>query len=94
MEIVNSFGLDKKWIEFILQVLSTLFLDVIHQHMNQKTKLIYLKETIIDLVRGYDVSQCESIINAIHETLKQMSVPVGVPLVLQALAIKIEQSRG
>lgn len=94
MEMISALGQDKKWIEFILQVLSTMFLDVIHQHMNQKTKLLYLKETIIELVRGYDVTQCERVINAIHETLKQMSVPVVIPLVLQALAIKIEQSRG
>lgn len=92
MEINNSVGQDKKWVEFILQALSTMFLDVIHQHMNQKIRLTFLKETIIELVRSYDVTQCETIINALHEALRQMSVPVVIPLVLQALSIKIEQS--
>src|SRR5690606_20878730 len=94
MDLTQTFGQDKKWIQFILQVLSTMFLDVIHQHMNQKTKLGFMKETIMELVRVYDVDECEEIINAIHKTLKQISVPVVIPLVLQALAINIEQIRG
>lgn len=94
VDLASMFGVDKSWLVFMFEVMSQLFLDVIHLHMNQKVILIYYKDKIMDLVRRYDVKTCESILKALHETLKDLTVPVNVPLALQALAVTLGRVRG
>lgn len=94
VDLASMFGTDKSWLNFIFEVMSQLFLDVVHLHMNQKAKLSYYKDHIMELVRVYDVKKCEYIMNAFRKTLQELTVPVNVSLTLQALAVTLERIRG
>lgn len=89
-EVGNYFFEEKRWISFILDMLVTSFLDVIHMHMNQKVRFEFLYDYTMSLITKISVNKAEKMILIIHETIKNLRVPVNIMLALQAFAIKVE----
>ncbi len=90
-EVGNNFFEDKSWISFILDQLSMTFLDMIHLHMNQKIRFEFLYDDLIGLITKISVGKAEKMIRLIHETIKNLRIPINITLALQAFAIQAEE---
>lgn len=90
-DLERNFSADKNWISFILNLVSTMMLDVIHTHMHQKNIFEFMNETVLALVRNISVIKAEKVIRILHETIKHLRLPVNISMTMQSFAIQIEE---
>ncbi|WP_162146974.1 hypothetical protein [Acholeplasma granularum] len=90
-QISQTLSNEKSYIVFILDTISSIILDLIHLHMNQKVQYEFMKESLLELVKSINSNTASSLILLIHKTVKDLRLPINIQLALNAFSIDFER---
>ncbi|WP_162163924.1 hypothetical protein [Acholeplasma hippikon] len=90
-KLVMHYSDDKEWLTFVLTLVSSTLLDVMHLYMNLNVYFDFMKDELLAIVNRLTIEKVQKMIEATHTLIENLRLPINVNLNLTAYAIILEE---